>query len=283
MTAYSHREVARILKISPARLRYWERTALVQPSAARGSRPAFAFRDLVRIKSVLGLLERGVPLRRIRRSASDLARRLPEVADPLGALRLWVEGSSRVVVEHGGGLFEPGGQMVLDFRSAAHRGDEIAPLAPPAVLSGADWFERGCGLDSNPGTWGEAIEAYRCALELDPDFADAHCNLGTVFYNQGRRGAAMDCFRRALEIEPLHLEANFNVANLLEEHSASEAALRHYQTVLRVDPLYEDAHVNLALLYEKLGLGGKAREHWRRYLQIDPGGPWSDIARRHLS
>jgi tetratricopeptide (TPR) repeat protein len=281
VNAYSYREAARILKISPARLRYWQRTDLVHPSVQDGSESGFAFRDLARLKGVLGLIERGVPLRRIRRSAEDLQLHMPEVRDPLSALRLWDERSNRVVVEHGGVLFEPGGQMVLDFRGASPSASDVTSL-PQDSLTAPEWFEHGCSLDADPGTQDEAVEAYRRALEIDPAFADAHCNLGTVYYNRGRRPAALECFRRALKLEPLHLEANFNAASLLEEQRAEEAALGHYRTVLRVDPLYVDAHVNIALLYEKLGLPAKARDHWRRYLQIDPGGAWAEVARRHL-
>lgn len=282
MNAYSHREAARILKISPARLRYWERTDLVRPSVQDGSESGFAFRDLARLKGVLGLIEGGVPLRRIRRSAEDLQLHMPEVQDPLSALRLWDERSNRVVVEHRGVLFEPGGQMVLDFRGVAPSASEVASL-PQDSLSASEWFEHGCSLDADAATQEEAIEAYRRALEIDPGFADAHCNLGTVYYNRGRRPEALECFRRALELDPLHLEANFNAASLLEEQRAEDAALGHYRTVLRVDPLYVDAHVNIALLYEKIGLRAKARHHWRRYLQIDPAGAWAEVARRHLS
>lgn len=290
VTAYSHREVARIFRISPARLRYWQRTELVppDPDAARvRSARAFGFRDLVRIRRVLGLLEGGVPLRRIRRSLRDARRRLPELGDPLPALRVWVEGSSKVVVEHADGLFEPDGQMVLDFRSprSAERTLAELPAGEPDRLGGLDaygWFERGCVLDADPSTAAEAVAAYESALALDPHFADAHCNLGTVHYNQGRRREALACFRRALEIAPLHLEANFNLGNLLEEGGEVDAALQRYRTVLRVDPLYADAHVNLALLLERAGARGRARDHWRRYLQIEPAGPWAEIARRHL-
>ncbi len=281
VTAYSHRETARILRISQSRLRYWERTDLVRPTAEGGAGPAFGFADLVRLKGVLGLLERGVPLRRIRRSARAVQAHLPELEDPLAALRLWAEGSQRVVIEHGGAIYEPDGQMMLDFRPGED-GEVPVEAVGLAALGPAEWFERGCALDADPATQAEAIEAYQRAIALDPEFADAHCNLGTVHYNQGRRQAALDGFRRALEVDPRHLEANFNAASLLEEQRRGEAALRHYQIVLDVDPLYVDAHVNIALLYEKLARPERAAEHWRRYLQIDPHGPWADVARRHL-
>ena len=38
------------------------------------------------------------------------------------------------------------------------------------------------------------------ALEIDPDFTDAHCNLGAVLYNDGRRDEARVCFERALQL-----------------------------------------------------------------------------------
>jgi tetratricopeptide (TPR) repeat protein len=281
VNAYSHREVARILRISPARLRYWERIALVRPSGQRDARPAFGFGDLVRLRGVVGLLRQGVPLRRIRRSLHAAAQHLPEMSDPLAALRLWDERSCRVVVEHAGGLFDSDGQMLLDFRTE-RAAEPVADLTELAGPSAAEWFERGCTLDADPGRWREAVAAYERALALAPGYADAHCNLGTVHYGQGRRSAALACFRKALDSDPLHLEANFNLANLLEERGEDEAAARHYRIVLRVDPHYADAHVNLALLFEKVGLRSRARDHWRRYLQLEPNGAFADMAREHL-
>jgi len=291
VTGFSALEVARICKLSAARLRYWERTALVQPSLA-GADARFSFQDLVQIRTVLALLDRGVPLRRIRRSVEGVRSRIPELDQPLGQLRVWMDGSDRVVVRHEGRLMEPNGQVVLDLALAPPSSDDVAPIARPARGAAApgpdpetalEWFERGCQLDSEPRTAAEAIEAYQRSLEADPGFADAHCNLGTVHYNQGRRDEARACYQRALELEPDHVEASFNLANLCEEEERNEMALRLYKSALRADPLYADAHLNLALLYEKLGLKRKAREPWRRYLQLDPGGAWAEVARKHLA
>ncbi|CAG0962477.1 hypothetical protein MYXO_00835 [Myxococcaceae bacterium] len=274
----------RILGISPARLRYWERTAFVRPSAEIDSRPAFAFQDLVGLRAALALLARGVPLRRIRRSVDDLRRLVPEIDRPLLRLRLAGHGAERVVAAHDGVLLEPDGQLVLDFRPGLSR--PVAALAAAGVAEKVEtalgWFEKGCAADSEPRTFASAIAAYRRAIELDPDFADAHCNLGTVLYNQGRRGEARACFERALELAPRHLEAHFNLANVFEEDDRNESALKHYKETVRLDPFFPDAQLNLALLYEKLGLPHTARAFWRRYLQLDPAGAWAEVARKHL-
>ncbi len=288
MTTYTLGDAARILKVSPARLRYWERTDLVQPQTASGDHALFGFRDLVCLRAILSLLEEGVPLRRIRRNVELLRDRLPELDDPLGSLRLWVEGSERIVIRHEGVLLEPDGQMVLDFGTDFAVCEAVTPISTAAESgdeheeTAEECFERGCRLDVESATVKQAIDAYLRGIELAPDFADCHCNLGAVYYNAGDRVAARRCFERCLEIDEQHVEAHFNLANLLEEDGCNEMSLHHYQAALAADPLYSDLHINLALLYEKLGRGLQAGRHWRRYLQLDAEGAWSDVARRRL-
>lgn len=288
---YSLGDVARICGVPRERLRYWQRTRLF--AVPERDAETFGFGDLVTVRRVVSLLEQGVSLRRIRRSLETLRRHLPDVDQPLGALRVWHEGSGRVVVNHEGVLLEPDGQLVLDL------GEQAEALAPVSSIEGAwgaadeerrararcqaeDWFEQGCRFDSERSTYAEAIAAYEKALVADPEFADAHCNLGTVYYNQERRAKARASFERALELDPEHLEAHLNLAVLLEEDGRQESALPHYKRALAADPLCAETHVSLALLYEKLGLRRTSRDHWRRYLQLDPGGPWSEVAQRHL-
>jgi tetratricopeptide (TPR) repeat protein len=288
---YTLDDVARITGVSRARLKYWERTALLEPAVARNSGNSrsedseFEFCDLVTVRSVLSLLDRGVSLRRIRRSVDTLRKRIPDVDRPLGSLRPWLDGSPRVVVRHDGVLVEPDGQLVLEL--GPNRTD--APVALCARASNASpgesaeqWFEQGCKLDSNRSTYAEAIEAYMRAIECDPDCADAHCNLGSVYFNQDRLASARVCFERSLVIDPQHVESNLNLATLLEDEGRHQMALRHYKVALDADPMYADAHVSLALVYEKIGLRRKARGHWRRYLQLEPSGTWVEIAHQRL-
>jgi tetratricopeptide (TPR) repeat protein len=289
---YSLDDVARILKVSPRRLRYWQQTHLVNTPKVEDDDDAYAFRDLVVLRAIVSLIDKGIPLRRIRRNLETLRDRLPSLDEPAAALRLWDEASERLVVRHDGRLEEAGGQLLLEFEE----GEEIAA---PGVASLAEfeadartpaeretdaveWFERGCEFDAEAERWPEAIEAYERALEIDPDYADAYCNLGAVRYNQGQRAEARRAFEACLAREADHVEANFNLANVLEEDGDDRAALAHYRRALAADPLYPDLHINLALLYEKLERERPACEHWRRYLQLDPQGSWAEVARLRL-
>jgi len=243
------------------------------------------------IRTVRELLDRGVPLRRIRRSVEAIREHIPELEGPvLGSLRIWMEDTGRVVIRHAGALVEPDGQLVLDFELAPPSVEDLTPLRGDAggeqagtdLERALDGFERGCRLDSDPATYVDAIAAYREAVQADPEFTDAYCNLGTVHYNRGERDVARICYERALGLEPSHVEANFNLANLLEELGEDESALHYYKAAMAVDPCYADLQLNLALLYEKLGLPRRGREHWRRYLQLSPAGNWADVARQRL-
>ena len=334
MTDYSIGDVARILKVSPRRLRYWRKTQLVaSPSdksagnssanasvdasderlldssgdssgdasgnisgeaSGKAENEGYGFRDLVVLRAIVSMIDRGIPLQRIRRHLEVLRDRLPDLADPAGALRLASESTDRVALRRDGRWEEVGGQLLLEFSSAAAQTPpNITSLAGPDASALRDprtgptdavfWFEKGCELDVDSREWPEAALAYEKAIELDSEYADAYCNLGAVRYNQGQRAAARRAFEACLARAPDHVEASFNLANVLEEAGEDELALTLYRRALAVDPVYPDLHINLALLYEKLGRMRPACRHWRRYLQIDPQGSWSTVAMQRLA
>ena len=284
VTAYTLGDVARICGVSRRRVRYWERTALIGSTPEIAQQPAFGFRDLVSIRSIVGLLERGVPLRRIRRGANAVRERFPE-REPLSGLRAW-HGAPRLLLQHEGVWMEPDGQLVLRFVCTGVPA-AVATLASRRSGEGAfyasrEWFVRGSELDVERGTWDEAADCYRRAIELDPTFADAHCNLGSLLFNRGRRDDARRHFARTVELAPRHVEGHLNLGTLCEEDGDEDRALWHYRQALESDPRFPDIHVSIALIYEKLELMRTARVHWRRYLALDPSGSWSGVARQRL-
>jgi tetratricopeptide (TPR) repeat protein len=70
---------------------------------------------------------------------------------------------------------------------------------------------------TDPDLLGEAEESFREALTLDPNYIHAQLGLGAVYYSQGRIDEAIQAFKKALEIDPDNHPARGNIEFLVEE------------------------------------------------------------------
>ncbi|HEV2105195.1 MAG TPA: tetratricopeptide repeat protein, partial [Candidatus Eisenbacteria bacterium] len=130
---------------------------------------------------------------------------------------------------------------------------------PAAPYSAADWYETGCALED--GSPLEARAAYERALELDPELAEAHVNLGRLLHLAGERGRAEPQYREAVRLAPDDPTPHFDLGVLLEESGRREEAVHAYRQAILRDPDFADAHCNLGLLLESLGRRQEAVRH----------------------
>jgi tetratricopeptide (TPR) repeat protein len=121
------------------------------------------------------------------------------------------------------------------------------------------WFHIGCELESESTI--EARQAYLQAIEMDPDLADAHLNLGRLEHEAGELGKAEAQYREAVRCAPDDPTSHFNLGVLLEDRGRPEEAALAYQRVIAADPDAADAHYNLGLLQETLGRRSDAMRH----------------------
>ena len=63
----------------------------------------------------------------------------------------------------------------------------------------------------------EAEVSYRKAIEIKPDYADAHSNLGNVLRNLGKIQEAEISLRKAIEIKPDYVEVYSNLGSILKD------------------------------------------------------------------
>jgi len=97
-----------------------------------------------------------------------------------------------------------------------------------------------------------AIDCYLRALEINPDFAEAHNNLGGALQKQGRLPEAAESYRRALLAKPDYAMAHFNLGNTLKAQKQFEAAAASYRTALEWLPGDADVHCNLGNVLQSL-------------------------------
>lgn len=277
-------EVARLFGYRPARLRYWHRSGLIEPSARVGRRSYYTFQDLVGVRAAKGLLEQGVPLQQVRRTVETLRETLPKTERPLSELRVLADGGT-VLVRDDAGSYEPAtGQRVLDFSIDGLESDVVRVLrSGTADRSRAyEYYLEGCRLDEEEGTYARAEEAYEKALKLDPTLSNALTNLGNLNYRRDQLDEAEKYYRRALECDPEQPEALYNLGFLRFERDEIDGAILLFRQAVRSDPSFADAHFNLAMALEERGDRAGARPHWHHYLALEPDGSWADIAQKHL-
>ena len=103
------------------------------------------------------------------------------------------------------------------------------------------------------GETGAAIDHFRKALAAQPDYLDAHFNLGNALLATGRHDAAADHYRQALRIRQNHVLARNNLALCFVETGRLDDAISELETSLRIDPELAETHANLAVLLQMAG------------------------------
>ena len=277
---YSRADLLRILHITPRQLANWERAGLVV------SVESYSFADLLEIKKIRDLCAMSVRPNVIRQSLEAMRKQSAGVEKPLLEAGTWSTSKHRVAFRHEGKLLEPiAGQFLMDFseREKVVTSTPVPRSEPtPNENEVMAWFARGIQLEEDPNTQSEAIAAYHRVLDLAPNHAAAHINLGTLYYNRQEFGLAERHYRKAIDSDPRYALAHFDLGNVLDETGRVHDAVATYKTALQLAPTYADAHYNLALAYEKVREPRKALKHWQAYIKLDTSGPWSLHARSQI-
>ena len=116
----------------------------------------------------------------------------------------------------------------------------------------------------------EAIVLFRRAIEIKPDYEEAHYNLANALDRQGKRDEAINQFEKALEINPDFAAAHNNLGTALLNQGRLEAASGQYHQAIEKDPAYAEAHNNLGFLLAKQGRPADAIEEYRKAIELKP-------------
>ena len=116
----------------------------------------------------------------------------------------------------------------------------------------------------------EAEKEVRVVLQTNPDYAEAHNNLGVLLKDLGRYEEAEKEYREAIRADPDFAKAHSNLGNLLDDLKQYGEAEKEYREAIRVDPDLALAHYNLGILLNSLKRYGEAEKEYREAIRADP-------------
>ena len=115
-----------------------------------------------------------------------------------------------------------------------------------------------------------AIDSYKQALKIKPDYANAYYNMGIALKGKGDLEAAIDSYKQALKIKPDHADAYNNMGNALKGKGDLEAAIDSYKQALKIKPNYADAYNNMGIAMKDKGDLQEAIDSYKQALKIKP-------------
>jgi len=115
---------------------------------------------------------------------------------------------------------------------------------------GVAWYEE--------GDFERAIEHYKRALWLNPNYEAAYNNLGVAYAKQGDFGKAIECYKKAAILKPNFAAAYNNTGVAFYKLGYLEKAIEYFEKANDADPKYSRANDYKIAVLVKMGEREKA-------------------------
>jgi len=126
----------------------------------------------------------------------------------------------------------------------------------------------------------EALDAFRKAVELKPDLAEAHINLGLLLYRQGKADEAEKALLKALELKPEESKTKEALADIYFEKAKEllqldkiDEALEKLKLSSGFNSNYPFTNYLLGYAYTQKGMKEEAIKSFEAFLQLEPNAP----------
>lgn len=158
--------------------------------------------------------------------------------------------------------------------------DNTSPVETPLPASettAEDQFRLGNEY-YEAGQLDQAVEAYRKAIELNPEYQGAYANLGVTYYRQQKFDLAASQYEKALELNPADGEVAYNLGALYLQQALTvngspdldllNKAVTQLQQALEISPDLAEPHFTLGVAYFFLEDKQNATEAFETYLSM---------------
>ncbi|GAC1684786.1 MAG: hypothetical protein PVS2B2_23780 [Candidatus Acidiferrum sp.] len=151
----------------------------------------------------------------------------------------------------------PQSEIVPKAKAAASRALELDESLPAAhaALGQAHFLS---------WEWADWQKEFLRAIELDPNFANAHhwYGLQSTWIGHSQEGIAH--LKRAVELEPLNLKFNDNYGQGLMNGRMDDQALEQLKKTIDMDPNFAGTYIDLSTLYRYQGHYELWLEEWKK-------------------
>jgi tetratricopeptide (TPR) repeat protein len=155
---------------------------------------------------------------------------------------------------------------LMQFDTAIDRYKQALKIKPDYAEA---YYNMGNTLNAK-GDLDAAIDSYKQAIKIKPDHAYALSNMGNVLNNKGDLDAAIDIYKQALEIKPDYAEAYYNMGNALRDKGDLEASIDSCKQALKIKPDYAEAYYNMGNDLRDKGDLEAAIDSYNKALKIKP-------------
>ena len=189
-----------------------------------------------------------------------------------------------------------GGQLLSLIPGSGLKSDILTswsfPFIISIILTGFCW--QTC---NRAKIWFDDLSLWSTTVIDSPQSSRAHNNLGVLYKKMGFIDAAMKEYNTAIQIRPDYSEAHGNIANvymnkglsILDKRVLSKTfdnlakayvdeghlknAIAEYKKSIEISPFNETAHFNLGVTYGKIGLTNEAEIEYKNVIQINDNNP----------
>jgi type IV pilus assembly protein PilF len=134
------------------------------------------------------------------------------------------------------------------------------------------------------GEWDNAIREFEITLKdylyLTPFFVEN--NLGWAYYKKGDLPGAIEHYRKALSMKPDFGLAYYNLGLAYKDNKQTEEAIAAIRSAIFLVPNLLDAHLQLGILSFNAGIRDQARKAFEEVVRLAPRSDGARLAQQYL-
>jgi tetratricopeptide (TPR) repeat protein len=116
----------------------------------------------------------------------------------------------------------------------------------------------------------KALESFKKACAINPNFYEAFYNLGFIQKQLGQIEQSIESYQKAIDIKPAYPDAHNNLGNIFLQLRQYEEAINHFEWATAFKPDFFEAYNNLGLAQRELDQISKSVDNFKKAISLKP-------------